>query len=133
MCLDRAGLVGEDGPTHHGVFDLAYFKPIPNLVISAPFNEHDLRNLMYTAVYGNEGPFVIRYPRGQGEMVDWRNEPQLIPIGKGKEVKKVKDMALLSIGTIGNNAVKAIERAEEMGISVAHYDMLFRNLSIKNC
>jgi 1-deoxy-D-xylulose-5-phosphate synthase len=125
MCLDRAGLVGEDGPTHHGVFDLAYFKPIPNLVISAPFNEHDLRNLMYTAVYGNEGPFVIRYPRGQGEMVDWRNEPQLIPIGKGKEVKKGKDMALLSIGTIGNNALKAIERAEEMGISVAHYDMLF--------
>lgn len=125
MCLDRAGLVGEDGPTHHGVFDLAYLRPIPNLVISAPFNEHDLRNLMYTAVYGNDGPFVIRYPRGQGVMVDWRNPPQLIPIGKGKRLKKGKDMALLSIGAIGNSAVKAIARAEEMGISVAHYDMLF--------
>ncbi|MDO5664859.1 MAG: 1-deoxy-D-xylulose-5-phosphate synthase [Bacteroidia bacterium] len=125
MCLDRAGLVGEDGPTHHGVFDLAYFKPIPNLVISAPFNEHDLRNLMYTAVYGNDGPFVIRYPRGQGEMVDWRNQPQLIPIGKGKKLKKGTDIALLSIGAIGNNAIRAIARAEEMGISVAHYDMLF--------
>ncbi|MEA5071342.1 MAG: 1-deoxy-D-xylulose-5-phosphate synthase [Petrimonas sp.] len=125
MCLDRAGLVGEDGPTHHGVFDLAYLRPIPNLVISAPFNEHDLRNLMYTAVYGNDGPFVIRYPRGQGVMVDWRNQPQLIPIGKGKRLKKGKDMALLSIGAIGNSAVKAIARAEEMGISVAHYDMLF--------
>ena len=125
MCLDRAGLVGEDGPTHHGVFDLAYLKPIPNLVISAPFNEHDLRNLMYTAVYGNEGPFVIRYPRGQGEMVNWQNQPQIIPIGKGKKLKDGKDMALLSIGTIGNNAIKAIARAEEKGISVAHYDMLF--------
>ena len=125
MCLDRAGLVGEDGPTHHGVFDLAYLRPIPNLVISAPFNEHDLRNLMYTAAYGNDDPFVIRYPRGQGEKVDWRNPPQLIPIGKGKRLKKGKEMALLSIGTIGNSAVKAIARAEEMGISVAHYDMLF--------
>ena len=125
MCLDRAGLVGEDGPTHHGVFDLAYLRPIPNLVISAPFNEHDLRNLMYTAAYGNDGPFVIRYPRGQGEKVDWRNQPQLIPIGKGKRLRKGKDMALLSIGAIGNSAAKAITRAEEMGISVAHYDMLF--------
>lgn len=125
MCLDRAGLVGEDGPTHHGVFDLAYLRPIPNLVISAPYNEHDLRNLMYTAAYGNEGPFVIRYPRGQGEKVDWRNQPQLIPIGKGKRLKSGSDMALLSIGTIGNSAAKAITRAEEMGISVAHYDMLF--------
>jgi 1-deoxy-D-xylulose-5-phosphate synthase len=125
MCLDRAGLVGEDGPTHHGVFDLAYLRPIPNLVISAPYNEHDLRNLMYTAAYGNEGPFVIRYPRGQGEKVDWRNQPQLIPIGKGKRLKSGSDMALLSIGTIGNSAAKAIAWAEEMGISVAHYDMLF--------
>lgn len=125
MCLDRAGLVGEDGPTHHGVFDLAYLRSIPNLVISAPFNEHDLRNLMYTSVYGNEGPFVIRYPRGQGEMVNWQNEPQLIPIGKGKKLKDGEDIALLSIGTIGNNAAKAINRAEEEGISVAHYDLLF--------
>ncbi|MCE5206523.1 MAG: 1-deoxy-D-xylulose-5-phosphate synthase [Porphyromonadaceae bacterium] len=125
MCLDRAGLVGPDGPTHHGVFDLAYLRPIPNLVISAPLNEHEQRNLMYTAVYGNEGPFVIRYPRGQGELTEWHNEPRLLTIGKGRKLKKGKDMALLSIGTIGNNAAKAIARAEEMGVSVAHYDMVF--------
>lgn len=125
MCLDRAGLVGEDGPTHHGVFDLAYMRPIPNLVISAPYNEHDLRNLMHTAVYGNDGPFVIRYPRGQGELNDWHNEPEIIPIGKGRRLKEGKDIALLSIGTIGNSAATAIAEAEKMGISVAHYDMLF--------
>jgi len=125
FCLDRAGLVGPDGPTHHGVFDLAYLRPIPNLVISAPYNEHELRNLMFTAVYGNDGPFVIRYPRGQGEINDWQNEPRLLPIGKGRKLKTGKDMALLSIGTIGNNAAKAIAEAEKMGISVAHYDMVF--------
>lgn len=125
LCLDRAGLVGPDGPTHHGVFDLAYLRPIPNLVISAPLNEHELRNLMYTAVYGNEGPFVIRYPRGQGEYVEWHNEPRLLTIGKGRKLKKGKDMALLSIGAIGNNAAKAIAEAEKLGISVAHYDMVF--------
>lgn len=125
MCLDRAGLVGEDGPTHHGVFDLAYMRPIPNLVISAPYNEHDLRDLMHTAVYGNDGPFVIRYPRGQGELTDWHNEPKIIPIGKGRRLKKGTDLAIVSIGTIGNNATKAIAEAEKAGISVAHYDMLF--------
>lgn len=125
MCLDRAGLVGEDGPTHHGVFDLAYLRPIPNLVISAPRNEHDLRNLMHTAVYGNDGPFVIRYPRGQGELADWQNQPQIIPIGKGRKVKNGNDIALLSLGTMGNFAERAIEEAEKMGISVAQYDMLF--------
>lgn len=125
FCLDRAGLVGEDGPTHHGVFDLAYMRLIPNLVISAPYNEHDLRNLMYTAVYGNDGPFVIRYPRGHGELTDWHNEPEIIPIGKGRQLSKGSDIALLSIGTIGNNAARAIKKAKEMGISVAHYDMLF--------
>ncbi|MBK5194432.1 MAG: 1-deoxy-D-xylulose-5-phosphate synthase [Proteiniphilum sp.] len=125
MCLDRAGLVGADGPTHHGVFDLAYMRPIPNLVISAPYNEHELRNLMHTAVYGNDGPFVIRYPRGQGEIKEWQNEPQILPIGKGRILKKGKDIALLSIGTIGNNAAKAIVEAEQLGISIAHYDMVF--------
>lgn len=125
MCLDRAGLVGEDGPTHHGVFDLAYMRPIPNLVISAPYNEHDLRDLMHTAVYGNDEPFVIRYPRGQGELTDWHNEPKIIPIGKGRRLKKGTDLAIVSIGTIGNNATKAIAEAEKAGISVAHYDMLF--------
>ncbi len=84
MCLDRAGLVGPDGPTHHGVFDLAYLRPIPNLVISAPFNEHELRNLMFTAAYGNEGPFVIRYPRGQGELSEWKNEPISLPLVKAE-------------------------------------------------
>lgn len=125
FCLDRAGLVGPDGPTHHGVFDLAYLRPIPNLVISAPYNEHELRNLMHTAVYGNDRPFVIRYPRGQGEMAEWRNEPRILPIGKGRKLRKGKDIALLSLGAIGNNAAKAIDEAEKSGISVAHYDMVF--------
>lgn len=125
MCLDRSGLVGPDGPTHHGVFDLAYMRPIPNLVISSPYNENELRNLMHTAVYGNDGPFVIRYPRGQGELSDWKNEPTLLPIGKGRKLRKGSDIALLSIGTIGNSAAKAIDRAEKLGISIAHYDMVF--------
>ena len=125
LCLDRAGLVGEDGATHHGVFDLAYLRFIPNLVISAPYNEHDLRNLMYTAVYGNSGPFVIRYPRGQGELVEWKNEMKIIPIGKGRKLKDGKDIALLSIGTIGNVAASAIEKAKAYGMNIAHYDMLF--------
>ncbi|MFA6751268.1 MAG: 1-deoxy-D-xylulose-5-phosphate synthase [Fermentimonas sp.] len=125
MCLDRAGLVGADGPTHHGVFDLAYMRPIPNMVISAPYNEHELRNLMFTAVYGNDGPFVIRYPRGQGQLINWQNDPKILPIGKGRKLKKGKDIAVLSLGVIGNNAAKAILEAEKLGISVAHYDMVF--------
>ena len=125
MCLDRAGLVGPDGPTHHGVFDLAYLRPIPNLVISAPYNEHQLRNLMFTAAYGNDGPFVIRYPRGKGELNNWRNEPSALPIGKGRMIREGKDIALLSLGTIGNSSARAINRAEQLGISIAHYDMIF--------
>lgn len=126
MCLDRAGLVGEDGPTHHGVFDLAYMRCIPNLTIAAPYNEHDLRNLMYTAVYGNDGPFVIRYPRGQGEIAEWQNELELIPVGKGRKLKDGKEIAIVSIGQIGNDAARAIKRAEEMGIDeIGHYDLLF--------
>lgn len=126
MCLDRAGLVGEDGPTHHGVFDLAYLKPIPNLVISAPRTEHDLRNLMHTAVYDNDGPFVIRYPRGQGELIDWKNDLQSLPIGKGKKLKDGKDIALISIGTVGNDAARAIDKVEsEYSVSIAHYDLIY--------
>lgn len=125
MCLDRAGLVGADGPTHHGVFDLAYMRPIPNLVISAPYNEHELRNLMYTAAYGNDGPFVIRYPRGQGQLINWQNKPQILPIGKGRKLKDGDDIAVLSLGAIGNNAASAISEAEKLGISIAHYDMVF--------
>lgn len=125
LCLDRAGLVGEDGATHHGAFDLAYLRFIPNLVISAPYNEHDLRNLMYTAVYGNSGPFVIRYPRGQGELLDWKNEMKILPIGKGRKLKDGKDIALISIGTIGNVGAAAIEKAKASSMDVAHYDLLF--------
>ena len=125
ICLDRSGLVGEDGATHHGTFDMAYLRFIPNLVISAPYNEHDLRNLMYTAVYGNSGPFVIRYPRGQGELVEWRNKMEILPIGKGRKLKDGKDIALLSIGTIGNTAASAIEKAKAHDMDIAHYDMLF--------
>ena len=125
MCLDRSGLVGADGPTHHGVFDLAYMRPIPNLVISAPYNENELRNLMHTATYGNDGPFVIRYPRGQGELSDWKNEPKILPIGKGRKLRKGKEIAVLSIGTIGNSAARAIDKAEKLGLSIAHYDMIF--------
>ena len=125
LCLDRAGLVGEDGATHHGVFDLAYFRPIPNLIIASPLNEWDLRNLMYTA-YQADGPFVIRYPRGKGEKRDWRNEMQALPIGKGHKLHEGTDIAILSLGPIGNEAAKAIEQVEaEQGISVAHYDMVY--------
>lgn len=126
MCLDRSGIVGEDGPTHHGVFDLAYFRPIPNLIISAPRTEHDLRNLMHTAVYDNDGPFVIRYPRGQGELIDWRNERTSIPIGKGKKLKDGKDVAIISLGTLGNDAMRAIAKVEsDYDLSIAHFDLLF--------
>ena len=125
MCLDRAGLVGEDGPTHHGAFDLAYMRCIPNLTIASPYNEHYLRHLMYTATYGNDGPFVIRYPRGQGELRDWENKMEILEIGKGRKLKDGKDLAVLSIGPIGNAAAKAIAKVEEKGYSVAHYDMIF--------
>ena len=125
LCLDRAGLVGEDGATHHGVFDLAYLRPIPNLVISSPLNEWDLRNLMYTGYMIPNGPFVIRYPRGKGEKSDWRNEMQILPIGKGRKLRDGHDIAVLTIGPIGNEAIKAINQVEPDGISVAHYDMIY--------
>ena len=125
LCLDRAGLVGEDGATHHGVFDLAYLRPIPNLVISSPLNEWDLRNLMYTGYKTPDGPFVIRYPRGKGEKSDWRNEMQILPIGKGRKLRDGHDIAVLSLGPIGNEAIKAINQVEPDGISVAHYDMIY--------
>jgi len=125
MCLDRAGLVGEDGPTHHGAFDMAYMRPIPNLTIASPYNEHYLRDLMYTAVYGNEGPFVIRYPRGQGELKDWQNEMKILEIGKGRQLKDGQDLAILSIGPIGNAVSAAIKEVEPKGYSIAHYDMIF--------
>lgn len=125
LCLDRAGLVGEDGPTHHGVFDLAYMRPIPNLIIASPYNEHYLRHLMYTAVYENDGPFVIRYPRGQGELTYWDVEMKALPIGQGRKLKEGNELAVLTIGPIGNTASKAIDLLEEKGYSIALYDMIY--------
>jgi len=125
LCLDRAGLVGEDGVTHHGVFDMAYLRPIPGLTIASPLNEVDLRNLMYTGYQTPDGPFAIRYPRGKGELRDWQNKLEIIPPGKGKKLREGDQLALLSIGPIGNEARKAIEMVEKEGYSVAHYDMIY--------
>ena len=131
LCLDRAGIVGEDGPTHHGAYDMAYLRPIPNLTIASPLNERDLRNLMYTAQLPGKGTFVIRYPRGSGTMIDWHTEMEEIPVGRGRKLKDGNDTAVLTIGPIGVEASKAIAIAEMKAaneghnISVAHYDMLF--------
>ena len=125
FCLDRAGLVGEDGVTHHGLFDMPFMRAIPGMVVSAPIDEHSLRNLMFTANNYNDGPFSIRYPRGAGRLVDWQNEPQMLPIGKGRKLHDGNDVAILSIGTIGTNVVDACASLHEQGIDVAHYDMIF--------
>lgn len=131
LCLDRAGLVGEDGATHHGAFDLAYLRPIPNLTIASPMNEHELRHLMYTAQLPDKGPFVIRYPRGRGKLTDWQCPMQEIPVGTGRRLKEGKDLAILTIGPIGYEAEAAILRAEKaakeqhLDLSIAHYDMRF--------
>lgn len=126
LCLDRAGLVGEDGPTHHGVFDMAYLRPVPNLTVSSPMDERELRHLMYTAQLPDKGAFVIRYPRGRGQYIDWKCPFEEIQVGKGRKLKEGKDVAVLSIGPIGNIAAGAIARAEqEKGMSIAHYDMRF--------
>lgn len=125
FCLDRAGLAGADGPTHHGAYDLAFMRCIPNLTVSAPMNEEELRNLMYTAQLDDMGPFVIRYPRGQGVLPDWRRPFKAIEIGKGRKICDGDDVAILSIGHIGNEAVKATQALRSEGISVAHYDLRF--------
>ncbi|MBQ3238703.1 MAG: 1-deoxy-D-xylulose-5-phosphate synthase [Bacteroidaceae bacterium] len=125
LCIDRGGLVGEDGPTHHGAFDLAFLRPIPNLTIAAPYDEHELRNLMYTAQLPNKGPFAIRYPRGRGKLVDWHCPFEELPVGKGRKLRDGDDIAILSIGSIGNLAAEAIKRVETKGISAAHYDMRY--------
>jgi 1-deoxy-D-xylulose-5-phosphate synthase len=125
FCLDRGGLVGADGATHHGAYDLAYFRCIPNMIVSAPLNEEDLRDLMYTAQAENHGPFSIRYPRGNGSMVDWKTPFKKMKIGEGKRLKNGNDVAILSIGAIGTEAIKAIEVLEKDGLSIAHYDMRF--------
>lgn len=127
ICLDRAGLVGEDGATHHGAFDIAALRPVPNLTIASPMNEHELRNLMYTAQLDGKGPFVIRYPRGHGVIVDWHNEFEEIEVGTGRKLKDGNSVAVLSVGPIGNNVTKAIEAVEKEcgGAQIAHYDMRF--------
>lgn len=125
FCLDRGGLVGADGATHHGAYDLAYFRCIPNMIVSAPMDEEELRNLMYTAQADNYGPFSIRYPRGNGSMVEWKTPFKKLKIGEGRRLKNGDDVAILSIGAIGIEAKKAIEILESQGLSVAHYDMRF--------
>ena len=143
LCLDRSGLVGEDGPTHHGAFDMAALRPIPHLTIASPMNEHELRNLMYSAQLPNQGSYVIRYPRGNGVLVDWRNPMEEIKTGTGRKLKDGDDIAVLTIGPIGNDAAKAIAELEAEGkqqceassegkeqcegkpLSIAHYDMRF--------
>ncbi len=126
FCLDRAGLVGEDGPTHHGCYDIPYMRCIPNLVVSAPMNEQELRNLMYTAqLDSNPYPFVIRYPRGEGVMTEWRTPLEELPVGKGRKLKDGEEIAILSFGHPGNFVTAAIRELRTEGINPAHYDLRF--------
>lgn len=127
LCLDRAGLVGEDGPTHHGAFDLAALRPIPNLTIASPYDEHELRRLMYTAQLPGKGTFVIRYPRGSGRLGDeWQCPLEEVQVGTGRKLKDGADLAVLTLGPLGTEAAKAIEEVEQKtGRSIAHYDIRF--------
>lgn len=127
ICLDRAGLVGEDGATHHGAFDMAALRPVPNITLASPMNEHELRRLMYTAQLPGKGTFVIRYPRGRGVLADWHCPLEEVKVGTGRKLRDGNDIAVLSVGPVGNNVVKAAEMMENDGdgISVAHYDMRF--------
>ena len=122
LCLDRAGIVGPDGPTHHGVFDMAAMRPIPNLTIASPMDEHELRRLMFTAQLPNKGTFVIRYPRGQGQLVDWKCLLEEVEVGTGRRMREGKSVAVLSIGPIGTYVEQAID---ESNLDIAHYDMRF--------
>jgi 1-deoxy-D-xylulose-5-phosphate synthase len=125
FCLDRAGLVGADGPTHHGAYDIAYMRCVPNLIVSSPMNEEELRNLMYTSQLEDKGPFVIRYPRGNGVMVDWKRPFKEIKIGKGRKLVDGEEVAILTFGHIGNEATKALSVLNTEGIHPAHYDLRF--------
>ena len=125
FCLDRAGLVGEDGPTHHGSFDIAYFRCIPNMIISAPMNEEELRNLMFTSQEKEQGPFTIRYPRGKGVMPEWKTEFKSIEIGTGRKLRSGKDIAILSFGHVGNYATEVCNDYDKDGFHIAHYDLRF--------
>lgn len=124
LCLDRAGFAGADGPTHHGAYDIAYFRCVPNLVVAAPMNEQELRNMMYSSL-SHEGPYSIRYPRGKGVMPEWRTPFENIPLGQGRIVKEGEEVAILTIGHIGNYAVEACEKLGGEGLNPAHYDMRF--------
>lgn len=125
FCLDRGGLAGADGPTHHGAFDIAYFRCIPNMIVAAPMDESELRNMMYSAQLPDQGPYSIRYPRGEGVMTEWKTPFKEIKPGTGRKIKGGSDIAILSIGTAGNLVVKATAALEEKNISAAHYDMRF--------
>ena len=125
LCLDRAGIVGEDGPTHHGAFDLAYLRPIPNLTISSPYDECELRKLMYTAVQPDMGAFVIRYPRGKGSLADWHCKLEAVEVGKGRLMREGNDVAFLTLGPLGKAMESVVDEAVKQGVSVAHYDMRF--------
>lgn len=124
FCLDRAGFAGADGPTHHGAYDIAYFRCVPNLVVSSPMNEEELRNLMYTATL-HQGPFSIRYPRGEGVMPEWRTPLQAIEVGKGRLVQDGEEVAILTLGHIGNYVTEAMPTMQAAGLTPAHYDMRF--------
>lgn len=124
LCLDRAGLVGEDGPTHHGAFDMAALRVVPNLTIASPMDEQELRRLMYTAQLPQQGPFVIRYPRGRGSVVDWKCPLEEIPVGKGRKLREGCDLAVITIGPIGMQAAAAIDELP-LTSKIAHYDLRF--------
>jgi 1-deoxy-D-xylulose-5-phosphate synthase len=125
FCLDRAGLVGADGPTHHGAYDIAFMRCVPNLTIAAPMNEEELRNMMYTSQLENMGPFVIRYPRGNGVMPDWKRPFKALPIGRGRKLVDGEEVAIITLGHMGNEAAKAIIELNTEGIYPAHYDIRF--------
>ena len=118
FCLDRGGVVGADGPTHHGAYDLAYMRCIPNMVVAAPMDELELRNMMYTASEKQSGPFSIRYPRGTGTVVNWRQPFKAIPIGQGRKLQAGTDVAILSVGAIGTQATDALDQLKNKGISL---------------
>lgn len=142
LCIDRAGLVGEDGVTHHGVYDMSYLNPIPGITIASPSDEMTLRNLMFTALHHQDGPFAIRYPRGEGRNVEWHNEMHEQPVGRGRVLAEGDDVAILTIGPIASEAEKAVEMLAGRGIKAAHYDMIYlkpidgaliENAARKNC